>query len=97
MLHLPGSLLVNLTEVLRPHIDSKNLQAARTSVAPRGSCYRAWQADQASIETSLEVFYQAQVTGWMRVVLDLQYIESPGGLSSTSDALVSTIRTIVNY
>lgn len=48
-------------------------------------------------ETSLEVFYQAQVTGWMRVVLDLQYIESPGGLSSTSDALVSTIRTIVNY
>lgn len=48
-------------------------------------------------ETSFELFYQAQITGWMKVVMDVQYIDSPGGLSSTPDALVSTIRTIVNY
>ena len=48
-------------------------------------------------ETSTELFYQCQLTGWMRLVFDLQYIKTPGGHSAAPDALASTIRTIVSF
>ena len=48
-------------------------------------------------ETSYEFFYQVQLAGWLRVILDMQYIDSPGGQSTIPSAWVSTIRTAVSF
>jgi len=40
-------------------------------------------------ETAFEFFYKAQITGWMNVKADLQYIANPGG-TENEDAVAAT-------
>ena len=46
-------------------------------------------------ELAIEGFYQFQVTGWMQVQPDLQYIIHPGG--QFHDALVATLRCTIQF
>lgn len=47
-------------------------------------------------ETAVELFYKIQVLPWMQVQPDLQYIVDPGGISDSQDALLATLRIVVN-
>ncbi len=42
-------------------------------------------------EAAFEVFYQAKITPYLFVDLNLQYIANPGGLSERGNALVPTV------
>ncbi len=48
-------------------------------------------------ESVIELYYSAQVTGWMNVTPSVQYVANPGGTSGTSDALVFGVRTLVTF
>lgn len=48
-------------------------------------------------ETSVEAFYNFQVTPYFSVKPDLQYILNPGGDASLDNALVLTIRLTVAF
>lgn len=43
-------------------------------------------------EVALEVFYRAQVTSWLSLLSDVQWIHDPGGRPELDDALVLTLR-----
>ena len=43
-------------------------------------------------ETGYELYYSIQVTGWLTLTPDLQYIARPGGLTTTDDAFVIGLR-----
>lgn len=47
-------------------------------------------------ETSVELFYKIQVMPWLYVQPDVQYIVNPGGVSDNQDALLATVRLMVN-
>lgn len=48
-------------------------------------------------ETALEAFYRLQLTPWLSLKPDLQFIRHPGGDASLDDALVATLRVEVAY
>ena len=48
-------------------------------------------------ETTLELFYRIQVTPWMNVQPDLQYIHDPGGISSQHDAVAGTVQMVIDF
>lgn len=48
-------------------------------------------------ESVIELYYSAQVTGWMNVAPSIQYVANPGGVSGVSDALVLGVRTLVTF
>lgn len=50
-----------------------------------------------SHETALELFYKAQITPWLTLKPDLQYIVNSGGDSSLGDTLVGTLRVEVAF
>lgn len=45
-----------------------------------------------SHETSIELTYSTQITGWLRIQPDIQYIENPGGNPAVKDAFVIGLR-----
>lgn len=47
-------------------------------------------------ELAVELFYQAQITPWLIVQPDIQYIRNPGG-NGTRDVLVGTLRFGVSF
>lgn len=48
-------------------------------------------------EQTIEAFYKAQITPWLSVKPDLQYIVNPGGAPGVSEALVATVRIEVLF
>jgi porin len=48
-------------------------------------------------EVAVEFFYKVQVTPWISVKPDLQYIRHPGGESGVDDALVATVRAVIDF
>jgi porin len=48
-------------------------------------------------ETGYELYYRIQVTRWLQLTPDLQYIARPGALSSTDDAFVVGLRARVTF
>lgn len=48
-------------------------------------------------ETVLEVYYKIQVTGWMTISPDFQYIVHPGGQASVGDAVVVGARVQMSF
>lgn len=48
-------------------------------------------------ETGYELYYSIQVTPWLTFTPDLQYIATPGGLSTTTDAFVMGFRARVVF
>jgi len=48
-------------------------------------------------EMAIEWFYRFQVTGWLAIQPDLQYIINPGGVNGQDDALVGTLRVEVTF
>ena len=42
-------------------------------------------------ETAIELFYKAQLTGWLSLKPDIQYIANPGG-TSNDDAIAVGVR-----
>ncbi len=48
-------------------------------------------------ESVLEVYYSAQLTGWMTVSSSFQYIWNPGGVSGVSNAAVLGFRMNINF
>jgi porin len=48
-------------------------------------------------EIAIEVFYTLQVTPWLRVKPDLQYIHDPSGDPTIADALVATLRVAIDF
>lgn len=48
-------------------------------------------------EFLLEATYRCQVTGWMTIQPDLQYIVNPGGVGAIPNALVLGVRAAVNF
>lgn len=51
----------------------------------------------AEAETGLEVYYSFQVTRWLVITPDFQYISSPGIGSSVQDAIVLGVRTRISF
>ncbi len=51
----------------------------------------------AQAETVLEVYYAIQVTPWLVITPDVQYISSPGIGSSAGDAVVVGLRTRISF
>lgn len=52
---------------------------------------------RASSETAFELFYRLQMSDWLAVKPDLQYIVSPAGASDMEDVAVVTLRTEVAF
>ena len=52
---------------------------------------------RATGETTLELTYAAQVSAWLAVQGDLQYVASPGGTRASGDAVVPGIRVALSY
>ena len=48
-------------------------------------------------ETGYELYYRIQVTQWLQITPDLQYIATPGALSTTDDAVVMGLRARVTF
>ena len=48
-----------------------------------------------SFELSIEAFYSAQVTPWLSIQPDLQYIVNPGG--AYSNAMVATVQMAIQF
>lgn len=48
-------------------------------------------------EQAIETFYRVQVTPWLSVKPDLQYVINPGGQADVSDALVATVRVEIVF
>jgi porin len=51
----------------------------------------------ARFELGIELFYKLQVTPFLSIKPDLQYIVNPGGVSGRGDALVGTVRLQVEF
>lgn len=54
--------------------------------------YREYVDREFSRETALELYYRAQVTPWLAVTPDFQYIADPGALKSARDSCVFVLR-----
>ncbi len=52
---------------------------------------------QMEYEVTTEMFYTLQLTGWMTITGDLQYIANPAAANGQPDALVGTLRTVFNF
>lgn len=48
-------------------------------------------------ESVIEMYYSAQVTGWMNITPSIQYAANPGGVSGVSNALVCGVRTLIMF
>ncbi|MCP4246986.1 MAG: carbohydrate porin [bacterium] len=48
-------------------------------------------------ETGYELYYRFQVTPWLQITPDLQYITNPGALSDNDDAVVLGLRARVTF
>jgi porin len=48
-------------------------------------------------ETGLELYYNIQVTPWLTLTPDVQFIDQPGGLESVRDVLVFGLRVRVTF
>ena len=51
----------------------------------------------ANHEAVAEIYYNAQVTPWLQVGPDLQYIWNPGGSNSVKDAVVLGVRAQMSF
>jgi porin len=51
----------------------------------------------ATFELAIELFYRIQVTPFLSIKPDLQYIINPGGIHGQGDALVGTVRLQVEF
>jgi porin len=60
------------------------------------SQYRHELNPNADRETVYELYYSIQITPWIFVTPDIQYITEPGGLSTVRDSLVGSIRVKIN-
>ncbi len=59
--------------------------------------YRDTVAPGFERETGVELFYDLDVTGWLRIAPDLQYIFQPGAKTSSDDAIVLGLRARVSF
>ena len=59
--------------------------------------YREEMNDQFVRETGYELYYQIQLTPWLTFTPDLQYIVTPGGLTTNTDAFVMGFRARVIF
>lgn len=90
-LHYSAGLSINGPISSRPDdVLGFGFSSARFSRAD-GSPYRR------ESELALESFYRVQVTPWLSVKPDLQYIINPGGETAYNDALVATVRIEVTF
>ena len=60
------------------------------------SQYRHEINPNADRETVYELYYSVQITPWIFVTPDIQFITEPGGLSNARDSLVGSIRVKIN-
>jgi porin len=67
------------------------------SLARSGSLYRERVNDDFDNETVYELYYAIQISKWLVVTPDVQYVDNPGASSTLSHALVSGIRVRVSF
>lgn len=48
-------------------------------------------------ESVVELYYNAQVTPWLNISPNIQYVANPGGNDTGSDALVLGVRAQMNF
>lgn len=48
-------------------------------------------------ETAFELFYKAQLTPWLTLKPDIQYIRNPGGAAGVDDAVAATLRLELSF
>jgi len=48
-------------------------------------------------ESVLELYYRAQITGWVEISPSIQYVANPGGDGSAGDAVVVGIRALMRF
>lgn len=48
-------------------------------------------------ETTVEMFYKARILPWLSLKPDLQYVVHPGGGHDEPDALVATVRAVIDF
>ena len=48
-------------------------------------------------EVAVELFYSLQITPWLHLKPDVQYIRNPGGQPGVSDAWIATLRMSVEF
>jgi porin len=60
------------------------------------SQYRHELNSNADRETVYEMYYSIQITPWIFVTPDIQFITEPGGLSNARDSLVGSLRVKMN-
>jgi porin len=82
---------------LHPNLISSVANSAISLSAGAKRAARAAGLVGASAEMALEVTYQAQITQWLSVQPDLQYIIHPGGNQDLNNALVLGCRVTVTF
>jgi len=48
-------------------------------------------------ESAVELYYSAQITPWLNFSPSIQYITNPGGIKTTSDAVLLGVRTLITF
>lgn len=59
--------------------------------------YRRFDSESKSSETAFELTYRAEITPWLAIQPDLQYIVSPGAVKGVSDAWLVGLRIQGSY
>lgn len=59
--------------------------------------YRRWVDPDFFRETGYELYYNIQITPWLTLTPDFQYINRPGGFSDADDAFVVALRARVTF
>ncbi len=86
--YLGGGIVATGLVAARPD-DRLGLAFARAST---GGPFRRAVGDADSHETTIELSYSAQVTDWLRLQPDIQYVINPGADPALDDALVIGLR-----
>lgn len=59
--------------------------------------YRRWRDPNSGNETIYELYYAVEVTPWLVVTPDIQYIDNPGGNDSISHAIAGGVKIRVTF
>ena len=76
-------------------IPKRNQDKAGVGMSMAKLSSRKKAIDGSTKETSMELFYTAQITPWLAIQPDMQFVLNPGGKGK--DAMVFGLRTLINF
>ncbi len=75
------------------------IPSRQSDVLGLGASLAIWGDDPtlAGAELEVELFYKLQLTPYLSIRPDLQYIHNPGGVKGRDAALVGTLRVVIEF